>query len=315
MTRVDYDSIAADYDERYARNDYRGVADALTRFLRTTRSPVVLEVGCGTGHWLAVAASASSLVTGVDRSWEMLRRARRAAPRALIVHGTAEQLPWASQSMDRVFCINAFHHFADKAAFLRECRRVLRPGGAFLTVAIDPHIATDKWWIYDYFPTSLEADRRRYASTDLLRRDLLDLGFAAASTEVVQHMPAERSFDVALARGSLERSSTSQLMVISDAEYESGIARLRKDRPVLRSDLRLYGTVATLSARAARLTVPVILRSEATKDLLFTARTENECHAQGVRRRPAASEINRGLKDQNLKALTTFESESDAHHT
>ena len=247
MLRVDYDLVAADYDERYARTDYSGVAGSLKRFLQCSVPPAVLEVGCGTGHWLSLAATLPSrLVAGVDRSWEMLRRARGAAPRALIVHGTAEELPWSSQSIDRLFCINAFHHFADKNAFLRECRRVLRSGGMFLTVGVDPHIGTDRWWIYDYFGTTLERDRERYVSTDLLRRDLLDLGFVAASTEVVQHMRSERSFDVAVEKGSLERTSTSQLMVISDEEYHAGLARLRAERPVLRSDLRLYGTVASI---------------------------------------------------------------------
>ena len=245
MSQVDYDLVAADYDERYTRTDYSGVANALKKFIESSTPPAVLEVGCGTGHWLALAATSTSCrVAGLDRSWEMLRRACRTAPRALIVRGVAEQLPWASHSMDRIFCINAFHHFVDKIAFLHECRRVLRPGGMFLTVGVDPHLGRDRWWVYDYFPTSREADRQRYASTDLLRRDLLELGFVGASTEVVQHFRSERSFAEGMARGVLQRTSTSQLMVISDADYESGLARLHAEQPVLRSDLRLYGTVA-----------------------------------------------------------------------
>lgn len=245
--QVDYDRVASDYDKRYARTDYSGVAAALKRFLQSSVPPALLEVGSGTGHWLAVAATLPSrFVAGIDRSWEMLRRSRRAASQALIVHGTAEELPFASRSMDRVFCINAFHHFVDKSAFLRECRRVLRPRGMFLTVAVDPHLGTDRWWIYDYFPASLRADLQRYASTDVLRRELLDVGFVTASTEVVQHRVAERPFDVAVEMGALERTSTSQLMVISDSDYESGVARLRTERPILRSDLRLYGTVASM---------------------------------------------------------------------
>ena len=247
MLRVDYDQVAADYDARYARTDYSETGDALKRFLESSVPPSVLEVGCGTGHWLTLATTLPvRLVAGLDRSWEMLRRARRAAPKTILVRGSAEELPWLSQSMDRVFCINAFHHFVDKPAFLHECRRVLRPGGMFLTVGVDPHLGLDRWWVYDYFPASLEADRQRYASTELLRRQLLELGFTAASTEVVQHTVLERSFEAGVAKGALERTSTSQLMVISDAEYESGVARLRAEQPVLRSDLRLYGTVASV---------------------------------------------------------------------
>jgi hypothetical protein len=49
-------------------------------------------------------------------------------------------------------------------------------------------------------------------------------------------------------RGFLDRASTSQLMVISRAEYEQGVARIRSENrgsggtTVLQSDLRVYGT-------------------------------------------------------------------------
>jgi hypothetical protein len=68
-------------------------------------------------------------------------------------------------------------------------------------------------------------------------------------------MPAERTFEEAERVGSLERSSTSQLLVISEEEFESGMRRLRAERPVLRADLRLYATMGHLAdeADAARL--------------------------------------------------------------
>lgn len=120
----------------------------------------------------------------------------------------------------------------------------MRPGGAFLSIGLDPHTGVDRWWIYDYFPGALVADRRRYPATPRLREMLVAAGFYASRTEIVQHLPAERAFDVAVERGHLERQSTSQLMVISDAEYEAGMRRLHEERPTLRSDLRLYATVA-----------------------------------------------------------------------
>jgi hypothetical protein len=32
-------------------------------------------------------------------------------------------------------------------------------------------------------------------------------------------------------------------MVISDAEYEQGLERLKREQPVLRADLRLFATI------------------------------------------------------------------------
>ena len=88
-----------------------------------------------------------------------------------------------------------------------------------------------------------EAIRRaRKAARKQAQRDVS----ATASTEIVHHVPAERPFDLALEQGLLDRRSTSQLMVISDAEYESGMRRLLSDRPTLRADLRLFATVGEL---------------------------------------------------------------------
>lgn len=249
VPEVDYDAIAPTFDKRYEHQRYEQVERAVRRFVEAPARPVVLEVGCGTGHWLASIADLATIVAGVDRSLEMLRRARRTAAAALLAQATAEALPFDDARFERVFCVNALHHFPDPAAFLMECRRVLRPGGTFLTIGLDPHAGVDRWWIYDYFPGALAADRRRYLPTPRLREMLVSAGFAAPRTEIVQHLPAERAFDVAVQRGHLERHSTSQLMVISDAEYEAGMRRLHEERPTLHADLRLYATVAELAQR------------------------------------------------------------------
>ena len=246
VPRVDYDAVAAAFDKRYEHQRYEQVERAVRRFVETSDRAAVLEVGCGTGHWLASISGLATIVAGVDRSLEMLRRAVPTAPDALLAQATAEALPFGDARLDRVFCVNALHHFPDPPTFLIECRRLLRAGGAFLSIGLDPHTGVDRWWIYDYFPGALAADRRRYLPTPRLREMLVAAGFSAPRTEIVQHLPAERAFDVAVARGHLERHSTSQLMVISDAEYEAGMRRLREERPALRADLRLYATLAEL---------------------------------------------------------------------
>lgn len=244
MKRVDYDTVAPTFDKRYAGQNYDETTDAVRRFIGTAGRRSVLEVGCGTGHWLDAVQDDAALLVGVDRSLGMLRRARKAESRALLVQGTAELLPLRTQLFDRVLCVNALHHFPDPRGFIAECRRVLRSGGSFLTIGLDPHNGRDQWWVYDYFPEARAADLRRYLPTERIRAMLSDAGFVAPHSGVVQHFPAERGYDEALAAGLLERHSTSQLMVIPDAAYEAGCRRLAAERPVLRSDLRLYGTWA-----------------------------------------------------------------------
>ena len=54
---TDYDRIADRFDTRYAHYSYDGVRETLVNFLGP-QPATVLEVGCGTGHWLAIAHEA-----------------------------------------------------------------------------------------------------------------------------------------------------------------------------------------------------------------------------------------------------------------
>jgi ubiquinone/menaquinone biosynthesis C-methylase UbiE len=246
MRPVDYDLVAPAYGRRYETNRFEGIEECLHNFVRNAADGAIAEVGCGTGHWLRALAEGERfrIVAGLDLSAAMLRHARVAAANALLVRGTADRLPWADASFDRVVCINALHHFPNQGAFFVECSRILRPGGGFLTIGLDPHQGVDTWWIYDYFPTALTADRARYSAAAAIRQNLAVAGFHETTTAIAQHLPAEISFDDAQAKGIVDRHSTSQLMVITDEEYAMGRTRLDSERPVLRADLRLYATTA-----------------------------------------------------------------------
>jgi SAM-dependent methyltransferase len=250
--RVDYDRIAAQYESRYERNDYSGFERALMAFVddrqRSSRG-TVLEVGCGTGHWIRLFRQSEINVVGLDPSEEMLKVARARLADARLIRAPAEALPCPAASFDRIFCVNALHHFRDPAAFFREARRVLVTGGGLLTMGLDPHTGRDRWWIYDYFPSALIEDRRRYLPTDRIRKLMEAAGFSGCETREVQHMPARMTVGEAARRGFLDRTSTSQLMVISQAEYEAGLNRIHAadsdagGGAILHANLRVYGTI------------------------------------------------------------------------
>jgi SAM-dependent methyltransferase len=242
MEPVDYNVIAPAYDQRYRVQRFDGIRDALLGFLGS--SDAVAEIACGTGFWLGVLRQRSAPVIGLDPSAGMMQNARRNAPQSTLVQGEAESLPFRARTFDRLFCINAIHHFKDAPLFAREAYRTLRPGGGLLTIGLDPHTETDHWWIYDYFPEALIADRKRYRSTAALCDLFQDAGFVDLSTRIAQHIPAALDFEAAVEQGFLDRRSTSQLQVIRDQHWEAGLARLQAERPVLRADLRLYATSA-----------------------------------------------------------------------
>jgi SAM-dependent methyltransferase len=248
---VDYDHIASTYDRRYQENNYSGVEAALVAFVGEPCGQRVLEVGCGTGHWLQLFVDRGIRMTGLDASAQMLAHAKTQASRATLAQAVAERLPWAGEAFDRLFCINALHHFQDKVAFLMEAKRVLRPDGLMMTVGLDPHTGLDRWYLYDYFDNVLEIDRRRYPASNQIREWMRAAGFADCVTRLIQHLPVRLAARAALEQGRLDKSVTSQLTALTDEEYRQGIDRIREavesaerrgESLSLNADLRLYAT-------------------------------------------------------------------------
>ncbi|MGI5282717.1 class I SAM-dependent methyltransferase [Nonomuraea polychroma] len=91
----------------------------------------VLDVGCGSGLALAIAAERGALVSGLDASAELLRIARRRVPAAVDLRaGQLDQLPFADGSFDVVMSYNALRYAADPVATVAGFARAARPGGA-----------------------------------------------------------------------------------------------------------------------------------------------------------------------------------------
>jgi ubiquinone/menaquinone biosynthesis C-methylase UbiE len=94
----------------------------------------VLDVGSGTGYLLGLLAGQlpeAEELAGVDPAPGMVAvaRARAADERLRFTEGTAERLPAADGRYDLVVAVTSFDHWADQAAGLAECARVLAPGG------------------------------------------------------------------------------------------------------------------------------------------------------------------------------------------
>ena len=100
----------------------------------------VLDLGTGPADIpvLLVKANPDVLVTGVDLSNEMLKIARlRIAKQGLsrrirFMLADAEELAFADHQFDAVYAKAVLHHVSDPVRFLREIRRLKKPGGAMV---------------------------------------------------------------------------------------------------------------------------------------------------------------------------------------
>jgi ubiquinone/menaquinone biosynthesis C-methylase UbiE len=88
-----------------------------------------LDAACGTGRHARHLAERGHEVIGVDRTPEMLSRARENAPEATFVEGDLLALPFEDGSFDLLVCALALEHVEDLAMAVQELGRVLRPRG------------------------------------------------------------------------------------------------------------------------------------------------------------------------------------------
>ena len=116
----------------------------------------VLEIGGGTGANLPYYLRASN-ITFVEPDGYMVRRLRRNIARqecdVTVVQQVGESLPFADASFDTVVTTLVLCMVHDADAVVREARRVLKPGGAFLFYehVLSPR-SRGRWWQHKLNP-------------------------------------------------------------------------------------------------------------------------------------------------------------------
>jgi SAM-dependent methyltransferase len=128
-------------DVRYSERerpytDYPGklTAHLTEEYLRGYRAAPLLDLGCGRGEFLHGFAELGFQATGFDRS-------RPEQPRfsEKVVVGDYEQggLPFQNEQFSVLFNKSVFEHVRDISPLLRECHRVLSPGGRMVSLVPD----------------------------------------------------------------------------------------------------------------------------------------------------------------------------------
>jgi 23S rRNA G2445 N2-methylase RlmL len=147
------------------------IAAAMVRLAGAAPGDVVLDPMCGAGTILAEQIELSKIrkagrveTWGGDRDMNMLRAAasnlHRVGP-ALLAHWDAARLPLARDSVDRVVCNPPFGKQLSSPeeigplyrAAVRECHRVLKPGGRAVFLVSEPDALRDAVKPHHWQPT------------------------------------------------------------------------------------------------------------------------------------------------------------------
>jgi ubiquinone/menaquinone biosynthesis C-methylase UbiE len=110
---------------------------------------VVADLGCGEGYLTIEVARWAARVIAVDRSAEVLRRARELARRRRTTNitwkrGEIEKVPLADAQVNLVLLSQALHHAACPDRAVAEAARILKPGGRVLVLDLRAH---EEHWV------------------------------------------------------------------------------------------------------------------------------------------------------------------------
>lgn len=113
----------------------------------------VADIGCGEGYLTLEAARWAKSVVGIDRSADVLERAKALAARRNVKNvtwkkGEMARLPLRDSSVDVALLSQSLHHADEASHAIGDAVRVLRPGGRLLILDLREH---DEVWVRKRF--------------------------------------------------------------------------------------------------------------------------------------------------------------------
>jgi SAM-dependent methyltransferase len=157
----------------------------------------VADIACGEGYLSVESARWARRVVGIDRSADVLKRAKTLAERRGVKNitwkrGDMERLPLQDASVDLALLSQALHHAPHPARAMAEAARILRPGGRLLLLDLREH---DQEWVRDRV-----GDRWLGFKDEELERLLTGAGLKDVNVRVGSRLPGD-PFAVLIACG------------------------------------------------------------------------------------------------------------------
>ncbi|MBT2486856.1 MULTISPECIES: class I SAM-dependent methyltransferase [unclassified Microbacterium] len=182
-----YDARAAEYVQLLGSVDQMDERDRETiRRWRDETPGLLLDAGCGPGHWTGFLSGDHREVVGVDISGEFVRSARRTHPELRFEQVSFRELPFEDASVGGILAWYSLIHTrpADVPAVLTEFARVLTPEGALLLGFFEGRPRE---------PFDHQVTTAYYWSADALAELLADAGFEVTSREERRRRAGEPS--------------------------------------------------------------------------------------------------------------------------
>jgi ubiquinone/menaquinone biosynthesis C-methylase UbiE len=188
--RAEFDTWAADGRDKGMEDRHWHTAKHVLARMPVEAGETVLDLGTGSGYATRALREAKGAGTayGLDGSPKMAANARGYTDDSEIgfLIGDFDHLPFADDSIDHAFTMEAFYYASDPHQTLREVARVLRPGGTFFCAVnyYEENTASHEWQEF------IEVDMTLWSGADY-REAFREAGFYVAEQDNVPDLDIE----------------------------------------------------------------------------------------------------------------------------
>lgn len=202
---------ALDRDAGAVEHSIQLQTEEVQRIQRLQPGGRLLEVGAGTGSFLAAARRAGFRVAGIETSTAAVQHAREVFGLDTVVQGSLPDVELEEGSFDVVYAWHVIEHVLDLNGFVSALRRLLRPNGLLWLGTENYQNATHYFdkignWLRSLPPPFATATEHTLAFTpNTLRNVLTRRGFETLSLDTYQPSLEEKlrtmSFRSSLTKG------------------------------------------------------------------------------------------------------------------
>lgn len=118
-------------------------SDRFIGMLAPSKGEKILDIGAGKGQVAdrVLQASRGAEVYAVEPNEKRVATMKKDFPAIRSSVAGAESLPFPDSHFDKVYATMALHHFNDLDKALQQVTRVLKPGGSFVVLEVEPRSA------------------------------------------------------------------------------------------------------------------------------------------------------------------------------
>jgi ubiquinone/menaquinone biosynthesis C-methylase UbiE len=188
--REEFDAWAAEGRDRGMEERHWHTAKHALARMPVEPGDVVLDLGTGSGYAARALreAKAAGRAYGLDGAPEMTRNARSYTDDDAVgfLIGDFDHLPFADDSIDHAFTMEAFYYASDPHRALGELARVLRPGGTFSCAVnyYEENVHSHEWQEF------IEVEMTRWSTAEY-RDAFREAGFHVAEQDNVPDTETE----------------------------------------------------------------------------------------------------------------------------